>query len=163
MRNILFIVILVALCSACSNELMQSEYRATDSGAWDRNDIFEFTIAQLDTLQSYNVFINLRHNADYPYSNLFLIAELEAPSGQTIKDTLQYQMALPDGTWLGKGYGSIKENKLWYKDDFIFSQTGTYTLRLSQAMRKNGSVNGVVSLEGITDVGFAIEKPSPIK
>ena len=120
MRSILFILVLAGLCFACSNKLVQSEYRATDGGAWSRDAIFEFTISELDTLQPYNVFINLRNNADFPYSNLFLIAELEAPSGETIKDTLQYQMALPDGTWLGKGYGSIKENKLWYKEGMNF-------------------------------------------
>ena len=27
-------------------------------------------------------------------------------------------------------------------------------------MRENGKVNGIVNLEGITDVGFRIEKPA---
>ncbi|HDZ14805.1 MAG TPA: gliding motility lipoprotein GldH, partial [Pricia sp.] len=94
----------------------------------------------------------------YPYSNLFSIAELESPTGETIKDSLQYRMALPDGTWLGKGFGSMKENKLWYKENIIFPTSGVYHVRLSQAMRKNGSVNGVVNLKGVTDVGFEIEK-----
>jgi len=67
-------------------------------------------------------------------------------------------MANADGTWLGKGYGSIKENKLWYKENINFPVTGVYTVRIEHAMRKNGTVDGIVELPGIIDVGVEIEK-----
>ena len=38
-------------------------------------------------------------------------------------------------------------------------KTGDYTVNIQHAMRENGKVNGVVELEGITDIGFRIEKP----
>ena len=66
-------------------------------------------------------------------------------------------MALPDGKWLGKGYGSLKENKLWYKENIVFPLQGVYTLKVAHAMRQNGTVEGVSELEGIPDVGFQIE------
>ncbi|MGB6153874.1 MAG: gliding motility lipoprotein GldH [Pricia sp.] len=158
MRSVLLVLVLVIVLFSCNDELVLSEYRATDDGAWNKDDIIEFSFSEMDTLQRHNLFITVRNDASYPYSNLFLIAELEAPTGVTVKDTLQYQMALPDGTWLGKGFGSMKENKLWYKENIVFPTSGEYKVRLAQAMRKNGSVNGVVNLQGITDVGFEIEK-----
>ena len=148
----------IALFFSCSDNLVRSEYRATDNGAWNKDNTFEFTFSNLDTVQGHDMFITVRNDATFPYNNLFLIAELEFPTGETVKDTLEYQMALPDGTWLGKGYGSIKENKLWYKENIVFPTAGVYNLRVSHAMRKNGSVNGVVNLEGVTDVGFEIER-----
>ena len=157
MRSALIVLISLVLFS-CNTELVKSEFRATDSGAWNKNDTIEFSFSEIDTIQRHNIFINVRNDASFAYSNLFLIAELEFPTGQTLKDTLQYEMALPDGTWLGKGYGSLKENKLWYKENIVFPTAGVYNVRISQAMRKNGSVNGVVNLEGITDVGIEIEK-----
>jgi gliding motility-associated lipoprotein GldH len=75
-----------------------------------------------------------------------------------VRDTLEYEMAKPDGQWLGTGYGSLKENKLWYKENVVFPSSGVYTLEISHAMRKNGQVDGIVELEGITDVGYLIEK-----
>ena len=51
----------------------------------------------------------------------------------------------------------IKENKLWYKENFIFNEEGEYTVNIQHAMRENGKVNGVVELEGITDIGFRVE------
>lgn len=158
MRSALIILTISAVLFSCNTELVKSEFRATDSGAWNKDNTIAFSFSEMDTVQRYNMFINVRNDATFAYSNLFLIAELEFPTGETVKDTLQYEMALPDGTWLGKGYGSIKENKLWYKENVVFPTSGVYNVRISQAMRKNGSVNGVVNLEGITDVGFEIER-----
>ena len=80
------------------------------------------------------------------------------PHGKTIKDTLEYRMADATGKFLGSGVMDVKENKLWYKENVIFNETGDYTVNIQHAMRENGKVNGVVALEGITDVGFRIEK-----
>lgn len=138
--------------------MVKSEYRTTDNGSWNKEDILEFTFTEIDSIQKYDIFINVRNDETFQYNNLFLIAELNFPDGNTVTDTLEYEMALPDGTWLGKGFGSLKENKLWYKENIVFPSTGVYTLRVAHAMRKNGSVNGVENLEGITDVGFEIVK-----
>lgn len=148
----------MALCISCNDNLVKSEFRATNGGAWNKDSIYEFTFSEIDTVKKHNMFITVRNDGTFPYNNLFLIAELEFPGGQTVKDTLEYEMAMPDGTWLGKGYGSIKENKLWYKEKIVFPSSGVYNLKLSHAMRKNGNVNGIVNLEGITDVGFEIER-----
>ncbi|MGY8915706.1 MAG: gliding motility lipoprotein GldH family protein, partial [Flavobacteriales bacterium] len=40
----------------------------------------------------------------------------------------------------------------------VFPVKGVYTLDISHAMRRNGSVEGIMDLKGITDVGFQIEK-----
>ncbi|NNE76610.1 MAG: gliding motility lipoprotein GldH [Pricia sp.] len=151
-------LILITFASSCNESLVKSEYRATDNGAWNKDATFEFSFSEIDTVQQHDIFITLRNDNTFPYNNLFLIAELEFPTGETVKDTLEYQMALPDGTWLGKGYGSVKENKLWYKENVVFPSSGVYNLRLAHAMRKNGDVNGIENLKGITDVGFEIEK-----
>ncbi|MFH6603000.1 gliding motility lipoprotein GldH [Maribacter algicola] len=157
MRNIPLIILVLTMVS-CNGKLVKSEFRPTDNGVWNKDSIMEFTFNEIDTVQRHNLFINLRNDEDFPYNNLFLIAELGFPSGDIVTDTLEYEMAKPDGQWLGKGYGSIKENKLWYKENIVFPSSGVYTLRLSHAMRKNGNVEGVTNLEGVTDVGYEILK-----
>lgn len=151
------ILMLVCLAS-CGKTIVKTDFYATDNGVWSKEDIVEFTFEKLDTLQKHDMFINLRNDNSFPFNNLFLIAELNFPSGETVTDTLEYEMAMPDGTWLGKGQGGLKESKLWYKENIVFSSSGVYTLRLSHAMRKNGKVNGIINLEGITDVGYEIIK-----
>jgi gliding motility-associated lipoprotein GldH len=156
-RSLFFIILFVVMVS-CDETLVRSDFQATDNGSWDKDDAIEFTFSEIDTIQKHDMFINVRNDNSFAYNNLFLIAKLNFPDGEIVTDTLEYEMALPDGTWLGKGYGSIKENKLWYKENIVFPTSGVYTLRLAHAMRKNGNVNGVENLEGVTDVGFEIIK-----
>jgi len=128
------------------------------SGYWNKNEIVSFSIPPLDSTKNYNLFLHLRNTNDYKYNNLFLITEMEFPNGKTIKDTLEYKMAYPNGEWMGEGIGNVKENKLWYKEAVSFKEQGTYILRVSHAVRNNGEVDGVFKLDGITDVGYSIEQ-----
>lgn len=157
LKNILPILLLIVLAS-CESNTVRSEYKATNDGYWNKDNTIIFQFTEQDTLSKNNIFINIRNDETYFYSNLFLIAELNFPTGETIKDTLEYEMSKPDGEWLGTGHGSLKENKLWYKENVVFPVKGVYTLEISHAMRKNGSVEGIMDLKGITDVGFQIEK-----
>ena len=158
MLRILAALVGVVFLVSCDDSIVKTDYKPTTNGSWNKDSVVEFNFTGLDTINKHDMFINIRNDNTFPYSNLFLIAELDYPNGDTVTDTLEYIMAQPDGTWLGKGYGSIKENKLWYKENIVFPASGVYTLRVSHAMRKNGNVAGVVNLEGITDVGFEIVK-----
>ncbi len=156
MRSIFWILLVVITFIACDSKTVVSETR-TLSGDWGKNDVIEFTIPKLDSLKKYNMFLHVRNTNDYPFNNIFIIASINFPHGKVITDTLEYRMAESDGTWLGTGVGSVKESKLWYKENISFFETGNYVLRVSQAVRNNGDVGGVSQLRGITDVGYSIE------
>jgi gliding motility-associated lipoprotein GldH len=129
-----------------------------DNGVWKIDDTISFSFSELDSLEQYDVYLNVRNDNDFAYSNLFLITKLDYPNGKTVSDTLEYEMALPDGSWLGKGFGSVKENKLWYRENIVFPDSGVYKLRILHAMRQNGNVEGISKLNGITDIGLEITK-----
>ncbi|RNC92838.1 MAG: gliding motility lipoprotein GldH [Allomuricauda sp.] len=159
MRNFLLLFLLLGvLMTSCQDNLVYTEFRPTANGKWLADEVMKFDIAEMDSLQGHNLFINIRNDETFEFSNLFLITEFEHPNGETIRDTLEYVMTKPDGNWLGTGYGSIKENKLWYKENIVFKDSGVYKVRVSHAMRKNGDVEGIQMLEGITDVGIQIEE-----
>lgn len=166
MQRILSSLLLLLCCAvvlvACDANTVYSDTESV-KGAWQKNDTISFKYEPTDTINPYNVFINLRNDNAYDYSNLWLIVEMDYPDGSVVSDTLQYEMAKPDGTWLGTGFASVKESKLWYKgyqEEFVFPQLGTYTIAINHAMRNNGSINGVIDLEGVTDVGISVEKKS---
>lgn len=158
MRSNWFLLCGLLLMAACNDALVYSEFRSTEGGEWGRDEAVQFEFASPDTLNTHHMFINVRNDDHFPYRNLFLIATMEFPDGTTLKDTLEYEMARADGSWMGKGAGSIKENKLWYKENIVFPFNGVYTLEIVHAMRKNGSVEGIEILPGITDLGLEIEK-----
>ncbi|WP_298485251.1 gliding motility lipoprotein GldH [uncultured Maribacter sp.] len=158
LRSFSLSIIILLLLVSCNDTTIKSEYQSLKDASWHKNDTITFNFSELDTIAKHHIFINVRNDQNYPYSNLFLITELNYPNGDVVKDTLEYNMALPDGTWLGKGKGSLKESKLWFRENIVFPSSGVYTLQIVHAMRKNGTIPGVVDLEGITDVGFQIEK-----
>jgi gliding motility-associated lipoprotein GldH len=126
--------------------------------SWHKDSLVTFIYNQKDTLSKHNLFITLRNNKKYPFNNLFLIVEMEEPSKNVLVDTLEYQMATADGTLLGEGMTDTKENKLYYKENFVFKKSGEYQITILQAVRQTGKIEGIEKLEGVTDVGFRIEK-----
>ncbi|KZS41311.1 gliding motility lipoprotein GldH [Aquimarina aggregata] len=156
-KSKLVIVVLLSLSViSCDDKQVFDQYQAV-SEAWEIDEKVSFALPELDSLQTYNLFVNIRNNNEYRFSNLFLISEMKFPNGKVLTDTLEYEMAKPSGEWLGSGFSDLKENKLWYKENIRFVEEGVYTITLQHAMRKNGDTNGVTSLEGVTDVGFRIE------
>ncbi|MCW5519998.1 gliding motility lipoprotein GldH [Aureitalea sp. L0-47] len=150
-------LLIFLVLASCTNDIVVSESRSLP-GYWDKQESLEFQIPQLDSLKKYNVFLNVRNTNDYPFNNLFLIVAMEFPHGKTLVDTLEYKMAFPNGEWMGEGIGSVKENKLWYKENVSFYEEGNYNITITHAVRNNGDVEGVSRLEGITDVGYSIEE-----
>ncbi len=161
MRSISCLLIFTIIIASCNTNVAHTEYKSINGAVWNRDNVVQFSFPELDMVQNHHMFINVRNDDNFPYSNLFLITALTTPNGEVLQDTLEYKMALPDGTWLGKGNGSIKENKLWYKENIVFPAKGVYNLEISHAMRKNGTVSGIIALEGITDVGIEITKSNP--
>lgn len=142
---------------SCGEKPVFDTYKSVGK-SWHRDSIVSFDFEVQDTLQAYNLFLNLRANNDYPFSNIFIIASIESPSQQTKVDTLEYIMAAPDGKMLGNGFSDIKESKLWFKENYRFSENGKHIIRIQQALRKRSEVEGLEKLEGVSDVGLSIEK-----
>tara|TARA_B100001146_G_scaffold225257_1_gene249098 strand:- start:24580 stop:25065 length:486 start_codon:yes stop_codon:yes gene_type:complete len=160
MHKALLTLVIAALLTACNSNVIESDTRSIASAVWEKNDTISFAVQPKDSLQSYDMFLQVRNTNNYPFNNLFLIVSMEFPHGKVVTDTLEYKMANPDGSWLGTGFGTIKENKLWYKEGITFFEGGTYNLRITHAVRNNGEVDGVTALEGISDVGYSIEAVS---
>jgi gliding motility-associated lipoprotein GldH len=80
-----------------------------------------------------------------------------APNQYATIDTLEYEMTDATGKWLGNGFSDLKENKLFFKENYIFPKSGNYDIKIIHAMRKGKETDGIESLEGITSVGLRIE------
>ncbi|MEW5676602.1 gliding motility lipoprotein GldH [Flavobacterium enshiense] len=156
-NNVLLVGFLMSLAFiSCDKQRVFDEYHEID-GSWHTKQKVAFTFEQQDTVAKYNMFINVRNNSDYPFNNLFLIVSMLQPDGVTKVDTLEYQMANPDGTLMGEGFSDVKESKLWYKEKENFPKKGKYVVSIEQAVRETGKVPGLEQLPGISEIGFRIE------
>lgn len=155
--NILIALIVSLFFISCDKKRVFDEYKKLN-GKWAKTDTIQFEFDQMDTIKPYNLFLNIRDNSNYPFNNLYVIVALKQPDNLVKIDTLEYEMANPDGKLIGEGFTDVKENKLWYQENFVFKKQGKYSVKITQALRETGNVTGVEDLEGITEVGFRIEK-----
>ncbi len=148
----LFITIVIAL-SSCDPEMVYDELWRIDDGMWTWNNpqVFEFEMS--DTITPFNIYLQVRHTVDYPLSNLYMFVNVKGPTGQHLKDTVNLVLADPDGSWIGRGVGNLREIRLLYRDHTRFRLPGLYTITLEQGMRK--------SELPVTDVGVRIERINP--
>jgi gliding motility-associated lipoprotein GldH len=152
------VLILSFLFLSCEKNLVFDQFKKVDQDEWQKDSVFNFIYEAKDTLSKNNIYVNLRNNKDYEYSNLFLIVGIDFPNNYQIIDTLEYEMTTPEGRFLGTGISDILENKLEYKTNVNFPVSGNYTIHVQHAMRKNQEIEGLKYLNGITDVGIQIEK-----
>ncbi|MEM6684296.1 MAG: gliding motility lipoprotein GldH [Bacteroidota bacterium] len=155
-KSAFFIAILSILFISCDGNRVYDQYVSTGN-AWDKNTPLTFKFQQPDSTNNYNLFVNVRNTNEYEFRNLFLIVHMNFPNGNVVSDTLEYEMAAPNGEWLGTGM-TTKESKLWYKENVRFPYQGTYEVSIQQAMRKINEPQGIQRLQGISEVGFRIEK-----
>ena len=156
LRNKILFILMAVLLFSCDKKRVFDEYKSVGT-AWHKDSIIKFDLPVLDSVKPYNLYVNIRNNDKYEFSNLFLIVSLQHPKGFTKVDTLEYEMSDPEGNLLGEGFSDIKESKLVYKQRNIFKPGGQYQVSIRQAVRQNGKVSGVEKLEGVSEVGFRIE------
>ena len=123
--------------------------------AWDRSFTPEFGFEVSDTVQHHDLYIDVRHTGDYPFSDLFLFVDLYGPDDRHLRDTVECLLADPTGRWYGKGTGFIFADRfeahVLYKLKNRFPAPGRYTIKLEQAMRTE-------KLPGVIDVGVSVER-----
>jgi len=126
-------------------------YEETVDGTWHRDSTFAYNFMVDDTVGFYDLFINLRNESSYRYSNLYLFVEINFPNGKRSRDTVECPLADPTGRWYGSGLGDLYDNRILYKRQRQFPLTGEYSIVIEQAMRDS-------VLRGISDVGFRLTR-----
>ena len=158
MRRLRVFIVTFALITtvliSCKQGVIYQEYRTVENATWHMDSIFHFQIEVADSLMLSKLFINIRNNTDYPYSNLYLFITTEFPNGHITRDTIECILADRDGRWLGSGSGRIKDNKIMLQQGLRFPLKGVYHMYIEQAMRME-------ELAGIEDIGFSIEEYRP--
>ncbi len=155
--NRILLVLLLGISVSCVPGEGFSEQIDFKGESWptDRSAVFNLTVE--DTISRNDVFINIRNNNDYPFSNIFLISAIDFPAGNRVIDTLEYEMADKRGNWLGSGITDLKESKLFLKKGVVFPDKGSYRIEIRQAVRNLGDTQPLENLPGIVGVGVSVE------
>ena len=145
----LFIVLALAF-SACTSDSF-NQRTVIPEAEWHQENRIAFDADISDTINGYVFGIGLRHLENYHYSNLFVFLHTRLPNGNVTHDTIECTLATPEGRWIGKSSGSMRDLSVPLNENLRFPLIGTYHFEIEQAMREP-------VLKGISDIGLFIEK-----
>ena len=158
MKQLKSFFLLVVPCSlwlaSCSTVDLYEKTVAIPGHEWQSNfrPSFEFEIK--DTNSLYTIYVILRHNEKYSFTNIYLNLYIQPPGvDTTIKIQRDLQLATAEQGWLASGMDDIYEHRiaLWEKQPL---EAGLYTFTLEQIMRED-------PLKNVLDVGVRVEKEKP--
>lgn len=155
MRALLAAIAILLFTASCEPNRVFERQVAIAGHEWAHSQMPEYRVDIPDTTSTYTIFLSIRHQNDYPFSNLWLRLHTEYPSGKT--GTLRQQVLLGDNEqhrWRGECLNEVCNVLLPIVEDLSLSEVGMYTFRIEHIMRTN-------PLPGIMDVGLRVEQAKP--
>ena len=110
-----------------------------------------FDVQITDTAKYYNVLVNLRIDANYKYSNLFMLVHTTNPDKKTDQRRIEIRLADESGRWLGSGLGDLYDYQFPAFRKVKFPQEGFYRFELEQNMRDD-------TLQYVKSAGIRVEE-----
>ena len=137
--------------TACDEGKVYHKYVEIPGNKWNVKNIIHFDVPVTDTISSNNVYIMVRNNSNYAYSNLYLFVTTTSPLGYTVRDTLELILADQRGKWTGKGAADIYTSRHPFRMNVRFPFRGIYTFDIEQALWET-------NLKNISDIGLQIDR-----
>ena len=144
-------VIALLSVAGCGPADFYANTQPVSRGLWPTDRFYRFEVRVEDTINPFNIHLQVRNDGRYEYSNLWLFIRTNSPTGAVLRDTVECLLANEEGKWLGRGSGGRYNIEIPYRYMVRFPNSGTYTFEIQQGMRTQ-------ELEYITDIGLRIRK-----
>jgi gliding motility-associated lipoprotein GldH len=138
------------LLASCDPQRLYDDNKLIAGNKWYYKDAVPFDVQVTDTTRLYNVYVNLRIDADYKYNNIFMWVNTTNPEKKTDQRRIEIRLADDGGKWLGKGLGDIYDYRFPVLQKIKFPSSGFYRFDLEQNMRDD-------TLSHIKAVGVRVE------
>lgn len=137
------VVMVMSAVAGCTSPGDFSHYTDVPPEGWAYGNALDFDTGREDSLSRGDFEVSLRHNIDYPYSNLWLEICYNNNGRQTV-DTVNIPLADVHGRWYGKGFGASRQAEAVVATD-VSPLSGT-PVKVRHIMR-------VDTLRGVESVG----------
>lgn len=118
---------------------------------WEYEEPVSFEVEINDTLQIYNLVLDIEHTTTYLYQNLYVQLETTFPGKELTKQEVSFNLANKAGKWFGNCNEESCEISLLIQKNAFFNKAGKYTFTFLPYMRNN-------PVEGINNLRFSIEE-----
>ena len=146
----IIIVLLLWQCHSAEPPLYQ-QMQPVNEDSWLADCLVSFSFSVDNAIIPYDIAIRIEHRPIYLYRNLYLFITTVNPVGTIKTDTVNAILADSKGRWFGEKANDVYSLTLLYKPHVLFSASGTYQIKVEQAMRDT-------ALTGITSIGIEVRK-----
>lgn len=143
-------MLVVVLLSSCGPKVIyENQIDIPEKWAYKDSLVYEFEVS--DTLQPYDITLDIKHDATFGYENLYIYAVTVFPEGRRSSNPVSLQLANSSGDWIGKCSSDRCQTDILIANTSYFKAVGKYKIIICQHSRQN-------LLEGIRSVGLKISE-----
>ena len=150
-RHLTAISLMLILLSGCDAKRVFEQNMALQDAEWNYLEKPTFEAEIKDTQALYNLHVNFRYEAEYPYNNIFFLLNTFGPDSSASSERVECVLFDNYGLPKGKGLGDMFFVQYKIRSKMRFAKPGQYHFVLEQNMRTD-------HLKGVHDVGLRLEK-----
>lgn len=143
-RNVLTLFLLVFIFGGCGPKIVYEKKIDLHQG-WPYGEIQNFTFDINDTVPAHDILLNIHHDADFFYQNIYTKVTTIFPNQKKVDHIISLNLTDEKNHWVGDCNSKKCEAELVLSENIYFNQTGTYQIILEQYGRTD-SLNGVNGL-----------------
>ena len=159
LKNILSIILIITLYSCNNNKEVFLEFKGIEGG-WEKKDKINFNF-YLQEKGNYDISIILRSDEQYPFSNIYFDYQLTSKM-VNLSESKMMNINDSNTNWYSKRVLSISNNIIELKKNLLLNE-GNVILSLEHSVRFLDSINPILNLEGILDIGLLVKKSNDEK
>ena len=159
LKNILSIFLIITLCSCNNNKEVFIDFKGIEGG-WEKKDKINFNF-YLQEKGNYDISIILRSDEQYPFSNIYFDYQLTSKM-VNLSESKMMNINDSNTNWYSKRVLSISNNIIELKKNLLLNE-GNVILSLEHSVRFLDSINPILNLEGILDIGLLVKKSNDEK
>jgi gliding motility-associated lipoprotein GldH len=152
MKNLFLAVSFLSIFTLLScgpNYIFDETLKIADEG-WAYEDTLNFEVEITDTLEIYNLYLDIEHATDYLKQNIYILIYTQFPSGERIKERVAINLADKTGQWYGDCNAEKCDLRVNIQEGAFFNLVGKHVFTIEQFMRIN-------PLQGIKNITLRIE------
>lgn len=140
-------LIVVLLCACQPDPLVELGMEFEDD-KWTYENSINFTFSAPDTINQYDLILDLEHYEAYAYENIYIHIKTVFPDGTDVTDEISIPLLGDDGQWVGKG-SELKRVRVYLQQGLKFRKEGVHSITINQHSREK-------ELEHIHSMSLAI-------
>lgn len=136
---------------SCNQKEVYYKFKPIPGHQWSKEQDLVFSIDSLlvDTTGYLSISIEVAHNINYPYKNIFLSVEHSANDSILLKDTIASELVDKKGRWIGVGNGATRQLSIPYSSRVQIDTALHHKIAIRHAMQD-------LNLKGIEKIGLKI-------